>query len=812
MLSSTSYFSTQSANSNNSPTVSKVTSWRTNEDGELVESDIKYYINQNDNTTYFIESKNESVGFSLGIDSTSQKYTTIKKISDDKVIEKMKPFISIGDILISINERVVLNESFNDVVIMLNMLIQGGYPRKLKFLSVKKCPIEIYLLKLQMEGKSQQDFLGFNCSFEYLVNEIAFRNSTLHVINQRDLEWVDYLKSIGGPEGLKPAGVFKPSKDLKEMVRRGIPVAFRALVWQKISLSSINRLNYPQDYYQSLLARTSELNPSVRDDIEKDVDRTFPEHAYFEPSGLGETSLRRVLQAFALHNPDVGYCQSLNFVAGMMLIFMDEEDTFWLFLTVIEKLLPHDYYTKSMIGTYVDQFVLAHIIKKHLPIIHSTFEKNQLQLPLITVQWFMCIFVNTLRPEVTLRVWDMFLNEGSKVIFRISAALFKLHEPQLLAVRDAADLFTTLRNIGKDVIDADKLISIAYKKYSVKATKIGKNKTKVTHSLMSPRVRSGSKTGLIPADLIGLGLAHFGPVMKQTVIPAVLTTSQEDGHDGELNNNHYKENSISNANGGSTERFNDKYIENATNLASPTVVSMESKSDSKNNSPTMPNIKLHLNTSISLDNEISPPPPNNSPIPDNRKVSSSNNTHENSSNITTDVLPSSPSSAYNYSRNSFSNRLSEDLQKKRMKRVVNQKKGNKNGDLNFYRADISLWRASFRPALEERHIRMENARKAWREQENEQKIFAEDLSLSIHGDESSSSGVKLVFSNDKISLTDSPTPISQQLSGNSKRKSRIERSDSISSVSSIKYIMENSIPVEYNIDRPIGIEEIEETH
>ena len=50
---------------------------------------------------------------------------------------------------------------------------------------------------------------------------------------------------------------------------------------------------------------------------------------------------------------------------------MQEEDAFWLLVTVVEKLLPSDYYTQSMVGTYVDQFVLAHIIKRHLPNIHK---------------------------------------------------------------------------------------------------------------------------------------------------------------------------------------------------------------------------------------------------------------------------------------------------------------------------------------------------------------------------------------------------------------------------------------------------------
>ena len=97
----------------------------------------------------------------------------------------------------------------------------------------------------------------------------------MHLTTQRDIEWVGYLKSIGGPENLKPAGVFKPSPDLKAIVRRGIPVAYRASVWQKISLSSLHRSQFPTTYYKSLLDRAAagELDKKVTSDIEKDLDR-----------------------------------------------------------------------------------------------------------------------------------------------------------------------------------------------------------------------------------------------------------------------------------------------------------------------------------------------------------------------------------------------------------------------------------------------------------------------------------------------------------------------------------------------------------
>lgn len=98
--------------------------------------------------------------------------------------------------------------------------------------------------------------------------------------------------------------------------------------------------------------------------------RTFPEHDYFHsPEALA--SLRRVLSAVALKFPSIGYCQSMNFIAGALLLFMEEESSFWLMCNIIEDFLPSDYYTKTMVGTYNDQFVLSHLIKLTLPELHQ---------------------------------------------------------------------------------------------------------------------------------------------------------------------------------------------------------------------------------------------------------------------------------------------------------------------------------------------------------------------------------------------------------------------------------------------------------
>lgn len=149
-----------------------------------------------------------------------------------------------------------------------------GNSRKLTFLNRNKYSIDLFITKLQLNQQVQTDLLGFVCSPEDSIIEKQYQYLNSTYLQSRDLEWVNYLKSIGGIENLKPAGIFKPYKDLKFMVRKGIPVAYRASIWPKISLSSIYRLQFPKNYYEVLLQRAeTELNPKVRVDIEKDVDR-----------------------------------------------------------------------------------------------------------------------------------------------------------------------------------------------------------------------------------------------------------------------------------------------------------------------------------------------------------------------------------------------------------------------------------------------------------------------------------------------------------------------------------------------------------
>lgn len=182
------------------------------------------------------------------------------------------------------------------------------------------------------------------------------------------------------------------------------------------------------DRYQRLLSVADHPKyASTLELIERDLHRTFPENIQFKasssPSNMvtEETErkviadsvpmlrkLRRVLTAFAIRNPSIGYCQSLNFIAGMFLLFMDEQEAFWMLCTVVERIMPEGTYSVTMEGATADQEVLMGLIQDRLPNIWQVLAgaEEVPPLSLITSHWFLTLYTDVTPVETALRIWD----------------------------------------------------------------------------------------------------------------------------------------------------------------------------------------------------------------------------------------------------------------------------------------------------------------------------------------------------------------------------------------------------------------------
>ncbi|KAG0257576.1 TBC1 domain member 9 [Actinomortierella ambigua] len=300
---------------------------------------------------------------------------------------------------------------------------------------------------------------------------------------EQELEsaWVDYFASRGRDECM-----IRDNGQLRQLILRGgAPAAFRGRLWLQGSGAIFHR---EPRYYARLLHRHRDQRSPAWNEIEKDVRRSLPDHpAYQLPKGLD--ALRRVLTAYSWRNPAIGYAQSMNIVASILLVHCNEEDTFWLLTTLCEQLLP-DYYSKTLVGVLVDQRVFDSLVSTTLPILTSHL-KDALGMDLgtLTVPWFVCLYLSTIPFPLSARVLDCFFFEGPQFLFMLGLAVLKLNEHTLLMCRTDEAVVTTLQGYFKtlDSTTMDSLLSLALTEYSdvVTATRLDALRNQMRLSVVS---------------------------------------------------------------------------------------------------------------------------------------------------------------------------------------------------------------------------------------------------------------------------------------------------------------------------------------
>ncbi|KAK7033909.1 hypothetical protein VNI00_012533 [Paramarasmius palmivorus] len=131
------------------------------------------------------------------------------------------------------------------------------------------------------------------------------------------------------------------------LVQVGLPNRLRGEMWEVLSGSIFLRYSNP-GLYERILEENKGRTTASTDDIEKDLHRSLPEYPGYQ-SDEGISALRRVLQAYSFKNPELGYCQAMNILAAAILIYMSEEQAFWLLEVLCDRLLP-GYYARTAVG------------------------------------------------------------------------------------------------------------------------------------------------------------------------------------------------------------------------------------------------------------------------------------------------------------------------------------------------------------------------------------------------------------------------------------------------------------------------------
>ncbi len=109
----------------------------------------------------------------------------------------------------------------------------------------------------------------------------------------------------------------------------------------------------------------------------------------------------------------------MGMIASTFLLVMEEEDAFWMMSAVVEDLLPASYFSPSLLGIQADQLVLRGLIASTLPALDALLAEHDIELSLITLNWFLTLYSSVLHVRVVMRLWDLLFFEGSKVLFQV---------------------------------------------------------------------------------------------------------------------------------------------------------------------------------------------------------------------------------------------------------------------------------------------------------------------------------------------------------------------------------------------------------
>lgn len=243
---------------------------------------------------------------------------------------------------------------------------------------------------------------------------------------------------------------------------------------------------------------SNESEQVFKDTIERDINRTFPTHkmfldeeqeleeeeteemvegseeqnknnsknkaSYFLNAKGGQAALRRVLRAYSIIDPEVGYCQGMNFISAMFIIVLKnkEEEAFWLLESIMEETPCR---MRGLFGNGMAQaqevlYIAEKVIFQYLPKLAAHFDREHIHVTMFATQWLLTMYSSCFSFDLVMRVWDCFLFEGWKIAYRVMLAILSIYETELLSMR-FEDILEFLKQMPS-IVDGELVMQTAF--------------------------------------------------------------------------------------------------------------------------------------------------------------------------------------------------------------------------------------------------------------------------------------------------------------------------------------------------------------
>lgn len=99
-----------------------------------------------------------------------------------------------------------------------------------------------------------------------------------------------------------------------------------------------------------------------------------------------------------------------------------------------------------MYGTLLDQRVFESLVERTLPILSEHLAKSDVQLSVVSLPWFLSLYINSMPLTFAFRVLDVFFLEGPKVLFQVGLAILRINGEELLDAADDGTFISVLKS------------------------------------------------------------------------------------------------------------------------------------------------------------------------------------------------------------------------------------------------------------------------------------------------------------------------------------------------------------------------------
>ncbi|KAE8297787.1 USP6 N-terminal-like protein Related to the N-terminus of tre [Larimichthys crocea] len=222
---------------------------------------------------------------------------------------------------------------------------------------------------------------------------------------------------------------YKNSDRMVKRVYKGIPLQLRGRAWAlMLDVEKTKKEN--EGKYERMKEQARRYSSEIKQ-IDLDINRTFRDHIMFMDRFGVNPQTFHMLWCFL---QEVSYCQGMSQIAALLLMYMNEEDAFW----ALSQLLTNQKH--GMHGFFVpgfpklQRFQTHHdqIISKLIPKLKKHLDREQMSAGIYSTKWFLQCFIDRTPFTLTLRLWDIFILEGERLLTAMSYTILKIHKKRLL--------------------------------------------------------------------------------------------------------------------------------------------------------------------------------------------------------------------------------------------------------------------------------------------------------------------------------------------------------------------------------------------